>query len=79
MNSIILRLIVLLNSAITIILYLEDSCKCKGKNIVLRTFKVSKSRTLLVCTFCDGIVAEWIDKIYPPNKRFEFENTDGMN
>jgi len=49
---------------------MKDSCSCKGKDVVLRPFKVSKSRTLLVCTRCDGLVAEWLDKVYPPDKNF---------
>jgi hypothetical protein len=67
---------VVLNNYPYIIYLLKDSCTCKGKDIVLRPFKVSKSRTLLVCITCDGLVAEWLDKVYPPDK--EFKDADNL-
>lgn len=67
---------VVLNKYPNVYLLLKDSCTCKGKDVVLRPFKVSKSRTLLVCEKCDGLVAEWLDKVYPPDK--EFKNTNDL-
>lgn len=49
----------------------KESCTCdryEKKFQSLIPFKVSKHRTLLKCSLCDGIVGEWIDKIYPPKQ-----------
>lgn len=56
----------------------ECSCGRYKTNRILTTFKVSDTRTYLICIDCGGVFAEWTEKIYPPDKDFNRLDLEDM-
>lgn len=56
----------------------ECICSRYKENRILTTFKVSDTKTYLLCVHCGGIFAEWTDRIFPPIMDFDSKEKEDM-